>query len=120
MAVFDLEDLMTTFAQDICHFLKLIPSTEANKIYSHQLLRSSSSVGANYLEANDALGKKDFLVKIRTARREGKETRYWLRLLQIADNRELEHKRATLIDETEQLIHILSTIIHKVEVRTTF
>jgi four helix bundle protein len=115
MTTFDLEDRMTRFAKNVCDFLRPIPLTEANTIYMRQLLRSSSSIGANYLEANDALGKKDFLVKTRTSRREGKETRYWLRLLEIPDNQKLENKRKILIDEAEQLIRILSAIINKVQ-----
>lgn len=117
MTTFDLEDRMLRFATDTRDFLHTISTTPANKIYSDQLLRSSSSVGANYIEGNDAIGEKDFLVKIRTSRREAKESRYWLRLLEIEDQNVLRNEHARLIDEAEQLTRILSAIASKIQLR---
>ena len=61
---FDLEDRTFRFAKDVVLFLKKLPKTIANMEFFKQLVRSSSSVGANYLEANNCLGKKDFSHKI--------------------------------------------------------
>jgi four helix bundle protein len=80
-----------------------------------QLLRCSSSIGANYIEANDALGRKDFLLKAKTSRREARETCYWLQLLELQQVQYSEDRRRLLIDEATQLIRILSAIIRKVD-----
>jgi four helix bundle protein len=118
MTTFDLEERMLIFASDVRDFLLSLPQTAANRIYTDQLLRSSSSVGANYIEGNDAIGDKDFLVKIRTSRREAKESRYWLRLLQISneENKNIQHR---LADEAEQFVRILSAITSKVQKRSS-
>lgn len=57
--------------------------------YCKQVIRSSGSVGANYIEANESLGKKDFLFRIKICRKEAKETRYWLRLITVQEATEL-------------------------------
>ncbi len=119
MTTFDLEDRMLVFASDTRDFLHKVPVTSANKIYRDQLLRSSSSVGANYIEGNDAIGDKDFLVKIRTSRRESKESRYWLHLLEMQDQDVLRKEQNRLIDEADQLTRILSSIASKIQLRHT-
>ena len=68
-------------------------------------------MGANYIEGNDALGERDFLVKIKTSRREAKETSYWLRLLTIPDNKELESERQNLVQEATEFVRIFSAMI---------
>jgi four helix bundle protein len=68
-------------------------------------------VGANYIEANEALSKKDFMMRIKISRKEAKENRYWLRLLDV--NQELESERQYLINEVIELKNILSTILRK-------
>src|SRR5687767_5792371 len=108
--IFDLEERTTAFARDVRDFVRLLPSTRANVIYFDQLLRAASSVGANYIEGNDAIGRGDFLVKVKTSRREAREARYWLRLLEVGDNQQFIQNREMLIDEAGQLVKILSTI----------
>jgi four helix bundle protein len=76
-------------------------------------VRSSGSIGANYIEANEALGKKDFRCHMRIARKEAKESRYWLRLLDTGENDDVEAARQSLIRECEELRKILSSIIDK-------
>ncbi|MEO5719265.1 MAG: four helix bundle protein [Chthoniobacterales bacterium] len=73
---YDLEDRTFAFAKDVRTFVKDVEKTIANVEDVKQLVRASGSVGANYIEANEALGKKDFLMKIKTCRREAKECRY--------------------------------------------
>lgn len=113
--VFDLEERFTIFTRDVRDFVHALPLTIANKEYIPQVIRSSGSIGANYIEANDALGKKDFRLKIRTSRREAKETRYWISLLQTYNICDLEGQRAKLIDEAGQCIRILSSIAQKAD-----
>ncbi|MGI8890325.1 MAG: four helix bundle protein [Chthoniobacterales bacterium] len=78
---YDLEDRTFNFAKEIRGFVKGVGRSIANVEDVKQLVRASGSVRANYIEANEALGKKDFLMKIKTCRREAKECRYWLGLL---------------------------------------
>ena len=82
---------------------------------SKQLARSSGSVGANYIEANDSLGEKDKLMKLRICKKEAKETNYWLRLIQTDGNREVEILKEKLIVESKELVLILATILSKLE-----
>jgi four helix bundle protein len=76
-----------------------------------QLIRASGSIGANYIEANECIGKKDFVMKIKTCRREAKESAYWLRLLDCDDS--LEQKRGKLASEALELMKIFSSIVRK-------
>ncbi len=79
MAEYDLEERTFQLAKSISLFIKSLPKTIANVEYSRQVIRSSSSVGANYIEANESLGKKDFVMHLRISRKEAKESIYWLR-----------------------------------------
>ncbi len=112
MPIYDLEDRTLSFAKDVRTFIKEIPKSLCNNEDSRQLIRSSGSVGANYIEANEALGKRDFKMRIRIAGKEAKESRYWLRLLDIKDSN-LVKERERLIDESSQLLKILSSILIK-------
>jgi four helix bundle protein len=73
---YDLEDRTYQFAKKVRAFVRLLPRTVSNLEDVKQLIRSSGSVGANYLEANGSLGKKDFTMRIRIARKEAKESHY--------------------------------------------
>ncbi len=79
--VYDLEERTFQFAKRVRLFVKTLPNTLANIEDSGQLIKASGSVGANYREANESLGKKDFLMRIRISRKEAKESEYWLRLI---------------------------------------
>lgn len=78
-----------------------------------QVVRSSGSVGANYIEANEALGKKDFRMRIRISRKEAKETRYWLRLLDTQGDSALSAARDALVQESTELMRIFGAILQK-------
>jgi four helix bundle protein len=80
---------------------------------SRQLVRASGSVGANYIEANEALSKKDFVLRIKICRKEAKESRYWLRLLEAADRTAAE--RDSLVQEAQELTNIFGAIVRKTE-----
>jgi four helix bundle protein len=112
---YDLEDRSFEFARNVRTFVRQIPRTIANIEDSKQVIRSSGSIGANYIEANEAIGKKDFLMRIRICRKEAKETRYWLRLIEITDNPTLEKYRVQLIGEAAELMNIFGAILRKTE-----
>lgn len=112
---YDLEDRSFEFARNVRTFVRQISKTIANIEDSKQVIRSSGSVGANYIEANESIGKKDFLMRIRICRKEAKETHYWLRLIQIGDNSSLERQRNELIPEATELMKIFGAILRKSE-----
>ncbi len=119
MPRYNLEPRTLEFARNVRSFLKLLPTTDSNTIDRKQVARSSGSVGANYREANDALGKRDFAMRIRIARKEAKESLYWLQLLDVGQDAELENQRQSLASEADQLVRILSKILLATEgVRT--
>jgi four helix bundle protein len=72
-------------------------------------------VGANYIEANEALGRNDFLMRIRIAKKEAKESAYWLRLMDCGTNEEVISERAQLVQESMELMLILAAILRKSE-----
>ena len=110
---YDLEDRTLEFAKRVRAFVGKLSKTTANVQDGKQLIRSSGSVGANYIEANEALSKKDFLMRIKICRKEAKESRYWLRLMDTSDNRELERMRDALEKEARELTHIFGSIVTK-------
>lgn len=111
--IFDLEDRTTEFAVNIVKFLRTIKTDTVNTRIINQLVGSSGSIGVNYREANDALGKKDFLLRAKTARKEAKETIHWLTVL-IAAHPEQSQDIEQFILEATELRNILSAIIAKI------
>lgn len=87
---YDLENRTLKFARAVSEFVNRLPKAMQNAEYSRQLVRSSGSVGANYIEANESLDKKDFLMRIRICRKESKESRYWLELVSCKEWRKGE------------------------------
>ena len=112
---FDLEDRTFVFAQAVRGFVPLLPRTVSNAEDVRQLIRSSGSVGANYIEANESLSKKDFLPRIKICRKEAKESRYWLMLLSLGEGHSLEEKRSKLVCEAGELLRIFASIVAKAE-----
>ena len=100
------------FALNVRDFCKKLKWDIINKVYVEQLIRSSSSVGANYSEANENLGKNDLKMRMKIARKEAKESSRWLTLL-IVEGDILEKERTRLLAESEELRKILSAIINK-------
>ena len=106
---YDLVDRTFLFARDIRDYVDKLPKKVTNTEIGRQLIRSAGSVGANYIEADEGLSKKDFIMRIKICRKEAKESRYWLDL-SIPDTKNIELK-AHLIDESTQLIKIFATIV---------
>lgn len=109
----DWEERTFEFARDVRAFVKQFRRNVANEEDSRQLIRSSGSVGANYIEANEALGKKDFLFHIKISRKEAKESRFWLRLLDVEGGPAMEKVRGQLIQEAVELGSIFGSIFGK-------
>ncbi len=110
---YDLEERTLKFSKNVREFVKLLPKTISNKEDVAQLIRSSGSIGANYIEANESLGKKDFAMRVKISRKEAKETIYWLELLNTENKTELEEKRDKLILEATELMKIFGAIATK-------
>lgn len=109
---YDLEERTKKFAIRVRLFIKNLPKTISNIEDGKQLIRSSGSIGANYIEANEALSKKDFIMRIKICRKEAKESKYWLELIDI-QNREAEKESQELIQEATELMMIFSSIMRK-------
>lgn len=110
---FDLEDRTLEFTKKIIDLLKQLQRSSINLEMTSQTIRSAGSVGANYREANDALGKKDFYMRMKICRKEAKETKYWLELI-LHNNPDLRDPILPLIGEVTELIKIFSSILTKV------
>jgi four helix bundle protein len=98
-------------------FVAALPRTVANQEDARQLVRASGSVGANYREANEALSKKDFSLRIRISRKEAKESSYWLRLIRETNALSETCEADRLITEAGELTKILSAIAAKASQR---
>jgi len=112
---YDLEERTLAFARAIRSFVKGLRKTMSNMEDCKQLIRASGSVGSNYIEANEALGKKDFLMRVKICRKEAKESRYWLKLLDIGVVHKLEEQRRELEQEATELMNIFGSILKKSE-----
>jgi len=108
-----LEERTLVFAKRIILLCKSLAINIVNSKLIDQLIRSAGSIGANYREANDALGKQDFVHRLKIARKEAKETEFWLQLVLEANPMKTEVNE--LINECNQLRNILSAIIKKTQ-----
>ena len=111
---FDLEDRTFAFAKWTRSFVKSLSKTIGNIEDARQLIRSSGSVGSNYIEANESLSKKDFVLRIKICRKEAKESRYWLRLIETNDAK-IAIERDLLVQEAQELMNIFGAIVRKSE-----
>jgi four helix bundle protein len=109
----ELEDRFQNFARAVRDYCLQLKWDIINQEYIRQMIRSSGSVSANYTEASDDLGKADEKMKLKTSRREAKETIKWLDLSLTYRDSLLEQLKIKLIDEGEQIRKILSAIIIK-------
>lgn len=108
---FELEDRCLAFTQRCQDYVRKLPKELPNQENGKQLARSSGSVGANYIEANESLSKKDFVMRVKISKKEAKETRYWLILTKPLF--EQEEEKDALIEESEQLMKIFGAIVEK-------
>ncbi|HEY7120551.1 MAG TPA: four helix bundle protein [Tepidisphaeraceae bacterium] len=111
---YDLEERTFEFARRCRAFVRTLPRTVTTEEDARQLVKASGSVAANYIEANEALSKKDFRMRIKICRKESKESALWLRLLGTAPGVDLVEQTA-LHNEARELTRIFSSILAKTE-----
>lgn len=109
---YDLEERVFVFAKDCRKLMVKLTKSVSNIEDGKQLIRSSGSIGANYLEANEKVGEKDFIFRLKIARKEAKESIFWLNLLKEM-NEEHNEEIQILAEEANQLRKILSSILIK-------
>ena len=106
---YNLEERTACFAEEVVRFCKTLTETSISKPIILQLIRSATSIGANYMEANGASSKKDFANKIFICKKESQETKYWLRILKVSYPK-LADEIAILEKEVQELILIFNKI----------
>ena len=111
--LYDLENRTFEFAKHVILFTKGLKRSLSNSEDAKQVIRSSGSVGANYIEANESLSKKDFVMRIKICRKEAKESAYWLQLIGEINEDAVQGKAAILHKEANELKKIFSAIIQK-------
>ena len=109
---YDLEDRTLEYGTRIIRLSKALPKNTINFKLIDQVMRSGTSMGANYREANETESKKDFKYRIRICRKEGKETIYWLNLI-IEANPGFKERIIPLLQETTELVKIFAKILEK-------
>lgn len=114
---YNLEDRTEAFSERIIGLYKKCPITVVTNPLINQGIRSGTSIGANYQEANGASSKKDFKNKIFTCKKESKETAYWLRLIiRALDDEQLKAEGKALYQEASEFILIFSKIASNTKV----
>ena len=111
---YDLEDRTLEFAKNVRVFVKKLTKSIANIEDGKQVIRSSGSVGANYIEANESLSKKDYAFRVKICRKEAKETIYWLKLITPKGEALLKNQQH-LIREATELMKIFGSIIKNIK-----
>src|SRR5438876_7536306 len=109
----DLEKRTKAFALSVIKFVSSLPRTREADVLGKQLLRSATSIGANYREANRGVSRADFTNKIGTVQKEAAETQYWLELLIESDIE--KHKSVSLHKEASELLAIFTSIGKKLK-----
>ena len=109
---FDLEERTAVFGESVIIFAKSIQKNVVIVPLISQLIRSATSIGANYMEADGAESSKDFYHKIAICKKEAKETRHWLRMIATADDN-LKDRCRELWQEAHELALIFSSIVNK-------
>lgn len=111
---YDLEERTAKFGEEVIKFSRKIPVNEITKSLINQLVRSGTSIGANYCEADDAGSKNDFRHKISICKKEARETKHWLRMI-VVINPELKDEARKLWKEAKELNLIFNAIVHKLK-----
>lgn len=110
---YDLEERTQKFASKCRNFIRSLPRTISNIEDGKQLARSSGSVAANYIEANESLSRKDYFHRTKICRKEAKESKLWLTICDTGNNPKLEKLRQELIKEATELTKIFGSIVEK-------
>jgi len=107
---YDLEERTAKFGEEVIDFVKTLKQSPINSPLINQIVRSATSIGANYCEANNSSSKKDFKNKIFICKKESSETKHWLRMIARA-NQEKRNECKLLWKEANELTMIFSKII---------
>lgn len=107
---FNLEERTARLGEKVILFCNTIKSNFTNEVLLKQIIRSATSIGANYMEANGGNSKRDFRNKINICKKEAKETEHWLRMLST-NNPDKKVALRLLWQETHQLVLIFSKIV---------
>lgn len=110
---YDLEERTAKFSEEVISQIKLIKITPINKSTISQIIRSATSVGANYCEANNASSKSDFRNKIYLCKKEVNESKYWLRILSNTDP-DFKEKARKIWQEAQELNLIFQSIVNTI------
>lgn len=110
---FGLEERTYQFAFQVRLFLKKLPKTSSNFKDGDQLIRSSGSVAANFIESVECISKKDKIFRLKICRKEAKESHLWLRLIDTGGQSDLEEERVDLTKESWELTNIFGSIVRK-------
>jgi len=110
---YDLEERTLQFAKKVVFFCRKLPKSINNIEHMKQVIRSSGSIGANYIEANKSFSKKDFVMRIKICRKEAKESAYWLRLIIETNDSTIVIGGQELFTEATELKKIFSSIVEK-------
>jgi len=110
---FDLEERTAKFGEEVIRFCRGLKLDAVMEPLVRQIIKSSTSVGANYCEADDAVSRKEFRQKIGTCKKESRETKHWLRMIAAADPTQAETARV-LWKEANELLLVFATIFRKV------
>jgi four helix bundle protein len=116
---YDLDERTFQFARNVGVFVRDLKRSLLVIEYGKQLIRSSASIGANFIEANDSLGKRDFIMRLRIARKEAKESIYWLSLMKETIEDIDNGKIKELTTEADEIKRIISAIIINSEKHST-
>ena len=110
---YPLHERTLVFAKDVRTFVSKLPRTNTAAGDAKQLIYSSGSIGANYIEADAAFSNEDFTMRMKICRREAKESAYWLQLLDIDLGKYLDKRRQNLLQEAKELVSIFNAIVEK-------
>jgi len=111
---YNLIERTSKFGEDIIIFCKSVKQDNINRSIVNQLVRSGTSVGANYCEANNASSKRDFRNKIFICKKEAQETKYWLQMITKC-NSETKDKTRELWQECHELTMIFQKIVNSID-----
>jgi four helix bundle protein len=115
--VYDLEERTARFGEEVIRFCKSVASTPIVEPLIRQIVRSGTSIGANYCEADDAVSGKEFRQKIGTCKKESRETKHWLRMLAVAEPDRADQARV-LWREAHELMLIFASIFRKLSTKS--
>jgi len=114
--VFDFEDRAVKFCKAVIEFCRALNRDNINQILVNQIVRSASSIGANYCEANEAVYLNDLIHKLSISKKEARETKYWLRVIIEVNGKNIIEARQ-LWTEADELTKILAAMIRNAQAK---